>query len=105
MALRSVGSRIPSAPKSSLRFLPTEGGKNASHYQSDEHRRWRRTVLERGRFTCVKCGADGRGVRLFADHIVEIEDGGAALDIANGACLCAACHAAKTALSKKNRLK
>lgn len=41
-------------------------------------------MLKRDGFRCVKCGAGGRGVRLVADHIVEIADGGAPLDVANG---------------------
>jgi hypothetical protein len=34
---------------------------------------------------------------MFADHIVELNDGGAPFDVANGQCLCGAHHTAKTA--------
>src|SRR5262252_1319250 len=37
-----------------------------------------------------------RGVRLFADHVHEIKDGGARLDPANVMFLCASCHTKKT---------
>jgi hypothetical protein len=41
--------------------------------------------------------------RLFADHIVEVADGGALLDPANGQCLCGAHHTLKTVRAKVAR--
>jgi hypothetical protein len=40
---------------------------------------------------------------MFADHIVEIKDGGAQLDLANGQCLCFSHHEIKTAEARKAR--
>jgi 5-methylcytosine-specific restriction enzyme A len=52
-------------------------------------------VEHRDGFTCQKCGT--RDVRLVADHIIQIDDGGAPLDLTNGMTLCMACHNRKTA--------
>jgi hypothetical protein len=48
------------------------------------------------------CGAVG--VRLCADHIVELKDGGAALDVANGQCLCVPCNTRKGIAARAKRL-
>jgi hypothetical protein len=42
--------------------------------------------------------------RLYADHIVEIQDGGAILDPANGQMLCAKHHKIKTDAARAKRL-
>ena len=41
--------------------------------------------------------------RMFADHIVEIKDGGSILDVNNGQCLCYSHHTIKTNEVKKKR--
>ncbi|MER8762879.1 HNH endonuclease signature motif containing protein [Mesorhizobium sp. M0968] len=59
-----------------------------------EHRAWRTQVLQRAAFRCEwvengrRCIKAAPHDRLIADHIVERKDGGAALDVANGQCLC-----------------
>lgn len=40
---------------------------------------------------------------MYADHIVEIEDGGAPFDVKNGQCLCSADHQIKTARERAKR--
>jgi len=40
---------------------------------------------------------------MFADHIIEIKDGGARLDPANGQSLCGKHHTIKTAEQKASR--
>jgi 5-methylcytosine-specific restriction enzyme A len=67
-------------------------------------REWRALLADviaaRGRF-CERCGAGGR---IIGDHIVELKDGGAALDPANVELLCARrCHPAKTARARAAR--
>lgn len=88
--LQSAPQRIAPAPKVALPF-----------YQSPE---WRALVAllkrERG-CRCAKCQASG--VRIFADHVVELKDGGAALDPNNIMLLCGRCHAVKTAAERKRR--
>lgn len=59
--------------------------------QSNQHKRWSRSVKERDKYTCQKCGATK--VSLHADHIKpwasypELR-----LEISNGRTLCIDCH-------------
>lgn len=70
------------------------------------HRAWRLAVLQRAHWRCQVCGAQGGrgGVRLYADHVVERQDGGAALDVTNGCALCAGCHSRKSVRERAKRL-
>ena len=43
--------------------------------------------------------------RLYADHIIEIKDGGSLLDINNGQALCASHHESQTVAARIQRLK
>jgi 5-methylcytosine-specific restriction enzyme A len=43
--------------------------------------------------SCMACGAKGR---MYVDHVVELQDGGAPYDPRNLQVLCAKCHARKT---------
>ena len=51
---------------------------------------------------CQHCGR--KECRLFGDHIVELQDGGAALDSANIQILCGACHVQKTNAERAKRI-
>ncbi len=63
-------------------------------------------IAERGR-RCQRCGrthgSDGRPTRIFADHTVELNDGGAALDARNVTLLCGSCHSRKSAAERAKR--
>src|SRR5512137_343234 len=83
--------------------LDKAGGGYKGVYQTAAHQAWRKAVLKRDGYACVKCGAQGEGVKLYADHIRELHDGGAATDVANGQTLCAPCHARKTKQAKTRR--
>ena len=100
MALRTLRWRI-GALKPPITALETAGGRNLRHYQSSEHQRWTAAVKRRDGYACQKCGA--RDTRLIADHIIEIVDGGAPLDVSNGMTLCIACHNRKTAAKRADR--
>jgi 5-methylcytosine-specific restriction protein A len=50
---------------------------------------------------CARCGASGS--RLCADHIRELKDGGAPLDLSNVQLLCAGCHQLKSAEARASR--
>lgn len=104
MRIRTVPPRLPLARLSRAAPLDTAGGANAAHYQSAAHKEWRAAVLARDGFTCQACGASAPGARLIADHVCELVDGGAPLDVANGRALCLACHNAKTAAARRGRL-
>lgn len=68
--------------------------------------RWRTLAAallkERGR-RCQKCGSNVG--RLYADHVVELRDGGAPFDPANIEILDARCHGLKTAAARSDRMK
>lgn len=53
-----------------------------------------------------RCQHCGRGnTRIFVDHIIEIKDGGAALDRHNLTSLCGSCHTAKTNRERAKRMR
>ncbi len=73
----------------------------ASVYRSKEWKQLLAQVIAaRGRL-CQKCGS--RSGRIYGDHVIELRDGGAALDKRNVMLLCATCHGAKTERSKRER--
>lgn len=100
MKLTLIKSRIGRLSGRSLRMTK----KADPHYGSAEHRTWVQAVLRRARYECEKCGRSGKDNRLFADHIVEIVDGGAKYDVANGQALCGSCHTKKTAKERMKRM-
>ena len=72
-----------------------------SIYQTPEYAEWRKLVVGRAHGLCQKCGTGGG--RLFADHKIELKDGGAPFDPANGQALCGSCHTTKTAAHRAQR--
>lgn len=81
-------------------------------YLTPEYRAWRAKVITKAGHRCEAINDDGSRChkaepahRLFADHIVELQDGGAALDVRNGRCLCGSHHTAKTAQARATRLR
>lgn len=86
----AASMRVPPAPK-----VIDQAYRDASHAE------WSAAVLRRAGGRCQGCGREG--VRLFADHIVELKDGGAATDAANGQALCGSCHTAKTVRARAAR--
>ena len=89
-ATSAAGARVP--PKVVLPW-----------YLTPEHKAWRREVIARAHGRCQGPGCGRSGVRLFADHIREIRDGGERLDLANGQALCGSCHSRKTAAARAER--
>jgi 5-methylcytosine-specific restriction enzyme A len=81
------------------------------HYLTPVHRAWREQVLARAGGRCEaidhghRCSKAQPEHRMFADHIVEIKDGGRALDLNNGQCMCFSHHERKSAASRAQRLK
>lgn len=71
-------------------------------YGTPEHKAWRKAVIARAGGKCQGPGPH-KGWMLYADHVVEIKDGGDPLDVANGQALCAACHTRKTASERAKR--
>ncbi len=71
---------------------------NQSIYQSKKWRDLRQDAIIRDGFKCTNCdtiiGLKHRD--HVVDHIIEIEDGGAAYDLENLQTLCMSCHNKKT---------
>lgn len=69
-------------------------------YGTPEHKAWADAVIKRagGRCQDPNCQTRHRaGLRLIADHIVEVKDDGARTDLSNGLARCWPCHTRKTA--------
>ena len=107
--VRTVDTRTvkppPSRPSFAQRFKARD-----PFYASPEFRAWRAKVIARAGGRCevvthgVRCTRAQPLDRMFADHTVEIRDGGAPFDIANGRCLCGPHHLMKTAQARRDRL-
>ena len=106
MAIRTIktglstfdGRRISAPPK-----------RAASIYHTPEYRVWREAVIARAGRRCeaidggIRCNKAEPYHRMFADHRVELQDGGAEFDPENGQCLCGGHHTAKTARARADR--
>lgn len=94
--LHAIGPRIAAIDVRSARPSPKTVD---PFYLTPEYQAWRAEVIRRsgGRCQDALCRSPWRrGIRLFADHIVEIKDGGAPLDPDNGMTRCGSCHTRKT---------
>lgn len=76
---------------------------SARGYTDHKHRAWRLAVLNRDGWRCRVCSrvCTDKG-EAHADHVSPVvqgttycESGASRYDVANGQCLCAACHAIK----------
>lgn len=77
----------------------------ASIYSTPEYAAWRAAVIRRANGRCQGKGCTRTGTRLFADHIVELRDGGAPFDVSNGQALCGSCHTTKTNEERARRMR
>ncbi len=93
-----IRSGIPRLNGRSVQLPPKQV---STHYQTPKHQDWSAKVRARAGWACERCGA--RGVRLFADHITEIGDGGEVYSMMNGQCLCGSCHTSKTMVERAKR--
>lgn len=76
-------------------------------YSTPEYIEWRDIVVERAHGYCQdpRCKYPHRKPsRLFADHVIELRDGGAKFDPANGLARCGSCHTRKTAEMRAARV-
>ncbi|MGE0178973.1 MAG: HNH endonuclease signature motif containing protein [Sphingomonas sp.] len=94
--LKSLPPRLGGSPVK-LRAMPKTA---MGFYQSPE---WRGLVADLKRMRGNWCERCGSRRRVAGDHIVELADGGAALDEKNVELLCAACHNRKTAKARAER--
>jgi hypothetical protein len=106
MKLASLGSRLSTLDTRRVQPPPKTA---APLYSSVAYVEWREGVISRAGGRCEeivngkRCWKAAPRNRMFADHRVEVKDGGALFDIANGQCLCGAHHSAKTARARADR--
>jgi hypothetical protein len=80
-------------------------------YNTPAFRQWRARVVQRAGHRCEavdnghRCSKAQPAHRLYADHIIELRDGGALLDLSNGQALCASHHELKTMFARATRMK
>lgn len=94
------------------RALKPEPKRTDPLYLSPEYRAWRETVIARAGRQCEakdertarRCAKAEPHHRMFADHKIEVKDGGAPFDPANGQCFCGRHHTIKTAEARARRL-
>lgn len=75
-------------------------------YSTPEYAAWRTIVVDRAHGYCQdpECDTPHRKPsRLFADHVVELRDGGAPFDPTNGLARCGSCHTRKTLVERAKR--
>ncbi len=106
MALRMSRPRLATAEHRTVPLRPKTAD---AHYLTPEHRAWAEYVIGRAAGRCeqvtngIRCEKALPQHRMFADHIVEKQDGGALLDPDNGQCLCGAHHTLKTNAERAKR--
>ena len=102
MKLRAAPPRLSLAP---IRLKPPPKEANAV-YQTPEHRAWAAAVISRagGRCQWPGCTKAAPQHRMVADHVIEIKDGGAPLDPANGQCLCVQHNTVKGVMAREARM-
>jgi hypothetical protein len=80
-------------------------------YNTREFQAWRGRVIARAGARCEAVDDHGNRCiraqpahRMYADHIIELRDGGQPFEVANGQCLCASHHEIKTFAARTQRL-
>jgi hypothetical protein len=81
-------------------------------YTTPQYRAWRALVVARAGGRCEYVDHHGHRCmrarpehRMYADHIIELRDGGLLLDTNNGQCLCASHHELKTVAARAKRFR
>jgi 5-methylcytosine-specific restriction protein A len=106
--LRTLGPLVRKLDTNTVRFPPKV---KAPIYNTPEFQTWRAAVVARAGGRCEwvdqhghRCGKGRPEHRVYADHIVELNDGGHPFDVANGQALCASHHTLKTMAARARRL-
>jgi 5-methylcytosine-specific restriction protein A len=107
--MAGIRTLAPLVPRSSGLTVQPEPKVVDPYYLTEEHRAWREQVVRNAGYRCQwvengrRCTKAAPLHRMFADHVKERRDGGAALDPANGQCLCGRHHSIKTAMLRGRR--
>jgi 5-methylcytosine-specific restriction enzyme A len=105
--LRTLAPLIRAVSTRTTRLPPKQAN---PVYLTPEFRAWRTQVVSRAGSRCEavehghRCSRAWPEHRMYADHIIELRDGGSLLDINNGQCLCHTHHERKSALMRGRRL-
>jgi hypothetical protein len=108
MVLRTLAPMLRTVNGRSVSLPPKQ---KADVYNSPEFRTWRSMVVQRAGYRCEaldnghRCRKAHPEHRVYADHIIELFDGGSLLDPNNGQCLCASHHELKTIAARIKRFK
>ena len=107
--LRSLAPRLRQIDTSTTRLPPKLVD---PIYNTPEFQAWRVLVLDRAGRRCEAVDRHGHRCTnatphctVYADHIIELRDGGLPFDPANGQCLCAMHHTNKTIAMRHRRQK
>lgn len=108
MARQSIKAHAPRiATKDTRAVLPPPKRADPFYLQPAWRSLVKDIIARRGR-RCEDCGrtrdAQGEAIRVFGDHIVELRDGGKALDERNIKMLCGSCHGLKTVNERVKRM-
>lgn len=93
----------------STRTLEAPRKRKEAIYDSPAFRSWRAQVVARAGNRCEaiedgeRCRKAHPAYRMYADHIIELRDGGHPFDLRNGQCLCAVHHEKKTFKARQLR--
>lgn len=104
--LRMLGPLVQARDTRTVALPPKQAD---PHYLRPAHKAWRTLVLRRAGYRCEaidqgnRCTRAWPAYRMYADHIVEIKDGGSLTDLGNGQCLCAPHHKLKTDAVRSRR--
>ncbi len=101
--LRMIGARLATLDTRKVKTPPKTV---EPFYTTPEYKAWQAEVIARANGRCQDphCKNPNRiGIRLFADHVDEVKDGGAPYDPANGLARCGSCHTRKTAEARARR--
>jgi 5-methylcytosine-specific restriction enzyme A len=112
--LRELAPLIRTLDTRSVPLPPRQNGFRLKEknpvYDSPEFRAWRTAVVQRAGNQCQavdeygnRCPKTRPKHRLYADHIVELRDGGGLLDLNNGQALCSSHHEIKTHAARRAR--
>lgn len=97
----------PTVRKLDIRIAVPPPKEADAYYSSSQHRAWRDDVIRSARGQCEwmesgqRCSRAEPEFRMYADHVVEIKDGGDRLG--RGRCLCGSHHTLKTNIERAKR--
>jgi 5-methylcytosine-specific restriction enzyme A len=93
----------------STRTLAAPQKRKDAIYDTPAFRSWRAQVVARAGNRCEaiedgeRCRKAHPAHRMYADHVIELRDGGRPFDVWNGQCLCAVHHEKKTFKARQLR--